>query len=130
MCPHSKWVRRKPPPGFAQEESVLARDGVECSDVTACKDVLTTTREVKSKMAIGATEWEDFFAVLKKHGYWETDFELSMVEHPLPAGGVAPVRGEVTVCHKTSGIVRRYACGHGTAWVVEFEGDVVAGVYR
>lgn len=81
-------------------------------------------------MAIDDSEREDFVAVLTERGFAEEDFELSVVKHPLPAGSIAPVRGEVTVLYKKTGVTRRYACGHGTAWVIEFERDVVADVYR
>ncbi len=81
-------------------------------------------------MAIDDSERNDFVAVLNDRGLAANDFELSVMEHPLPAGGIAPVRGEVTVRNHRTGVTRRYACGHGTAWVVEFQRDVDAGIYR
>jgi len=82
-------------------------------------------------MAISDSERADFVAALNDRGLAASDFVLSMVEHPLPVdGSIAPIRGEVTVRNKRTGVTRRYACGHGTAWVVEFQRDVDAGAYR
>lgn len=80
-------------------------------------------------MVVNDSERQDFVAIIKAQGFAAEDFELVPTPEPATADQY-PVRGVVTVRHKKTGAGRDYVCGHGHAWVVEFERDLKAGFYR
>ena len=75
-------------------------------------------------------ELVDFHDVLKRHGWNQGDFVLDWMPNPVPAGGIFPETGEVTISHKPSGVSRRYPCGHGQTWAFDFGRDLAEGVFR
>jgi len=78
---------------------------------------------------VSSSEKEDFNSALKRAGHAPEDFEISQKEDPLPAQGVGPITGKVTVRNRKTGAERTYPAGYGTAWVVDFEGELRAGTF-
>jgi hypothetical protein len=84
--------------------------------------------------AIDETESEDFNRVVKEQEYHRDDFELAeeVDEARLAAfEDLVIMIAKVTVTQKKTGASRSYPAGDdGTAWVIEFERDLQAGVFR
>jgi len=83
--------------------------------------------------AIHETEIEDFSAVLREQGFDPDDFELTEeVDEPRAAiQGFVIMKAQATVTRKNRGISRSYRAGDDeTMWVVDFEKDLRAGVFR
>ncbi|ADG19899.1 hypothetical protein [Paraburkholderia atlantica] len=78
---------------------------------------------------IAPDERADFLAVLRRHHLAESDFVLQETGATDIVDEVYPLRGSVTVVRTSSLREREYQTGHGTAWTVEFEKDVVRGVF-
>jgi hypothetical protein len=78
---------------------------------------------------IAPDERADFLAVLRRHHLAESDFVLQETGATDVVDEVYPLRGSVTVVRTSSLREREYQTGHGTAWTVEFERDVIRGVF-
>ncbi|MGF6820539.1 hypothetical protein OKW33_007433 [Paraburkholderia atlantica] len=78
---------------------------------------------------IAPDERADFLAVLRRHHLAESDFVLQETGATDIVDEVYPLRGSVTVVRTSSLREREYQTGHGTAWTVEFENDVIRGVF-
>ena len=79
-------------------------------------------------MVVDSSELDDFRNVLRRYGLDESDFEVSEQEEEMVTNPDW-LRGHVTIKCRSSGVERRYKCGHGTAWVYEFDKDLTAGVF-
>lgn len=73
------------------------------------------------------SELEDFCQVIRKHRRNVDEFELFETPDPPLSKELDAVKGSVTIKSKLSGRARTYRTGHGTAWVVEFDGDLAGG---
>lgn len=76
------------------------------------------------------TEYEDFEAVIRKADRDISDFELTQSLDDYPTAGIWPVTGKVTVRSTKTGTAITYKFGPGTAWVVDFERDLQAGMFN
>jgi len=79
---------------------------------------------------IDSTEFEDYKAILRKHGYSEEDFELSEIENSTEVWGIQPVTGKVIITNIKSGIEKTYKAGHESQWVIDFEDDLKSNVFK
>ena len=75
------------------------------------------------------SEREDFEALLSKHGYRVTDFELSETEDKPQTLDPAPFHGNLAVTRKSNQASKTYRIGSGVLWLDQFENDLKAGVY-
>lgn len=71
---------------------------------------------------------DDFRSAIERAGHAEDDFEVSLEEN-FPSWGVGPITGTLTVRRGGTAIARAYRWGHGTAWVAEFEKDLIGGTF-
>ncbi|SIT51570.1 conserved hypothetical protein [Paraburkholderia piptadeniae] len=78
---------------------------------------------------IAPDEKADFVAILHRQQLAETDFILQETETTDVVDEVYPLRGSVTIIRKSTLREREYQTGHGTAWTVEFEKDLMQGAF-
>ena len=84
--------------------------------------------------AIDDSEIEDFTSILRGQGWDPGDFRIEeTVDDPRPAAvpGLVLTTATVRVTHTKTGASCQYRAGDdATAWVIEFEQDLLAGRFR
>ncbi len=75
------------------------------------------------------SEIQDFWSAIAAAGYSKDDFELSEIEENTQASGVYALRGKAVVRRKSTSVSCQYAAGHATAWVAEFDAELLGGAY-
>lgn len=85
-------------------------------------------------MAAGFSVWseselEDFWGSVKRHGYRDSDFEITQNPDPTTGAGVQAITGTVTVRCKSSRVSRTYKAGFGSTWPAQVDQDLSSGVF-
>jgi hypothetical protein len=74
---------------------------------------------------------KDFLKLISKHGFIESDFEITENIVPPPPGAIALLSGTRTLKHKTSGITKTYQIyGKAPTWFTEIEDDFAAELFK
>ena len=77
---------------------------------------------------IGDDEIEDVEALLRSNDFSPGEFEIIQRGDPTPAFPAA-ITGVVVVVRTSSGAAKTYDAGHNSTWLLQFEGDLKAGVF-
>lgn len=80
-------------------------------------------------MGIQPSEKQDFYNIIERGGNAKEDFEIVEEDDSYPTHGVGPITRVAKIRNTNTGVERTYRTGHLTAWVVEFERDLKAGVF-
>jgi hypothetical protein len=75
------------------------------------------------------SEREDFAAEITAAGFVMTEFDLIEELDPPSSPALYVATGHLVVTRSEFSRSRRYVAGHGSAWVVEFREDLLAGVF-
>ena len=86
-------------------------------------------RGVLLAMIVDPTEREDFYALIKRAGHSEADFELFEQEERW-SGLSGSVQGKVKIKNVKTGIERDYEAGSGTSWPAKFYDDLISGAFE
>jgi len=84
---------------------------------------------------IDDTELVDFKNILREHEFLFEDFELNEVDNTESGAlkstevRIKPITGEAIVTRKSNGVTRQYKAGNNTAWVVDFQKELSAGIF-
>lgn len=78
---------------------------------------------------IDSTEMDDFQATLVEYGFDPAEFSVDFLRDDNESAGVYPLTGTVVVRRPPHDAVGRYAAGHGTSWIVEFERSLKMGQF-
>lgn len=78
---------------------------------------------------VHATERDDFKSIVVKLGFLLVDFEIYETRD-IPANReIYAVTGKIHVKRKSTGIARGYSAGHGSAWLPQFELELLQGAF-
>jgi hypothetical protein len=84
---------------------------------------------------IDETEFVDFTNILQEYGYLVDDFNLNEVDN-TECGSLESTKvrlrrvvGVAIVIRTSNGVTRQYKAGDNSAWVVNFQGDLSAGIF-
>ncbi len=80
-------------------------------------------------MPVPEDELQDAENALRDCGYPDDSFEFRWVEYPPLRPGPRPIIADVEVMDTGSGITRAYEAGNDSAWPVEFDADLKAGLF-
>ena len=79
---------------------------------------------------IDRTEWEDLDHTLAKYKRNRDEFDFAEIESRPLSAGIEPRLGTLTITLSDTGEAKTYKTGHGSAWVVEFDDDLKAGLFK
>ena len=80
-------------------------------------------------MIVDKSEIEDFQNAILSKGLDPSDFELTEWEEPMHGVGVQPIKGQVNVKRKSTGVHKTYRSGHLSHWAADFVEDLKQGVF-
>ena len=79
---------------------------------------------------IAQDEWDDLNSMLAKYKRKLEEFDFAEMESRAVSKGIYPVLGTLTITLADTGEAKTYKTGHGSAWVVELDDDLKAGLFR
>jgi hypothetical protein len=78
---------------------------------------------------IDSTEMDDFQSTLVEYGFDPVEFSVEFLRDDNESLEVYPLTGTVVVRRSSHDAVGRYAAGHGTSWIAEFEQSLQIGQF-
>lgn len=75
---------------------------------------------------LGQDEIDDAHLLMRERGFHPADFEILQKADPIRPN-ISPRSGQVVVTRRTHEIVKTYAAGHGSTWLVQLETDLETG---
>lgn len=76
---------------------------------------------------LDSSEMQDFYGIINKLGFTDTDFELHEVRYPSSSGPIYAITGDVTITRRSANLNRTYPAGHGSSWLALFYADLAGG---
>jgi hypothetical protein len=79
---------------------------------------------------VGQSSIEDAENAVKRYGYSEGDFTVSVVDDTQWQGELVPIKSLINFRYNPTGIERNYKAGMDSTWPAEFEMDLRGGVFK
>ena len=70
------------------------------------------------------SEREDFENLARNLGYLPADFDITEAPDNPDSAVLYAVTGSIQVKRLSTGVVRQYRAGHGSAWLPQFDSDL------